>query len=204
MKTKQEIRNFLESQVGKKVNAKAGALNGQCVTLIKALMEFLGVQDPYKARGNAKDAGDRYIAEGIGKEGRGWLTVVVNRSMGGGYGHIWVDLLNEQNYEQNGAKALLTTKGTRPISQAQQFVNFDQWVKPDPKPQPKPEPKPPVDNSIKVGDTVVPTRLVDYNGTHLKQWDKTYTVTQVKGDRAVLSARGAVWAAMNVKDIKKV
>lgn len=63
-------------------------------------------------------------------------------------------------------------------------------------PAPKPE-------GFKVGDVVVPTRLVDYNGTPLVQYDPTYTISQINGDRAVLMARGAVWAAMNTKDIRK-
>lgn len=128
-RTKQEIRDFLESKVGHTcVDKSDPKLNGQCVCLIKNLMEFLGVANPYAARGNARDAGDAYIAQGIGKAGQGWLTICVNRDMGGSYGHVWVDLLNEANYESNGAKALATTKNTRPIKQAQQFVNFDQWV----------------------------------------------------------------------------
>ena len=132
-KTRQEIRNFLDSKVGHTCIDKSDAgLNGQCVCLIKSLMEFIGVGSPYAARGNAKDAGDTYIRQGIGVSGKGWLTIVVNRSMGGGYGHIWIDLINETNYESNGARALVTTKGTRPISQGQQFINFDKWVLPDP------------------------------------------------------------------------
>ena len=131
-RTKQEIRDFLNAQVGKRVNWKAGLFNGQCVSLIKALMEFLGVPNPYKARGHAKDAGDIYIREGIGKAGRGWLTVCVGKK--GKYGHIWIDLMNEANYEQNLNGDLRTHKNTRPISQASQFVNFDQWVKADAKP----------------------------------------------------------------------
>lgn len=134
-RTKQEVRNFLNSQVGKRVNAKAGIYNGQCVTLIKALLEFLGAPNPYAARGNAKDVGDTLINQGIAKNGKGWLNVCVNRSMGviGGirYGHIWVDLDDEANYEQNGAQALSTTKNTRPISQAQQIVNLDKYIKAD-------------------------------------------------------------------------
>lgn len=58
--------------------------------------------------------------------------------------------------------------------------------------------------SFNVGDIVTPTRLVDYSGRVVVQYDKTYTITELKGDRAVLSARGAVWSAMNTKDIKKV
>lgn len=132
-RTKAEIRAFLDRQVGTIVpHPGYPDLNGQCVTLTKALMEFLGVPNPYAARGNAIDAGDTYIRQGLGTEGKGWLTIVVNRDMGyiGGvhYGHIWVDLQGEANYESNGARALYTTKNTRPITQGQQFVNFDKWV----------------------------------------------------------------------------
>ncbi len=54
-----------------------------------------------------------------------------------------------------------------------------------------------------VGDLVIPTRLVDYDGTPLRQYDPVYTITEINGDRAVLSARGQVWAAMNTADIRK-
>ncbi len=58
-------------------------------------------------------------------------------------------------------------------------------------------------DAFKVGDVVVPTRLVDYYGTPLYQWDPAYTITELNGNRAVLSARGQVWAAMNTADIRK-
>lgn len=135
-RSKQEVRDFLNGLVGQSVNAKSGVYKGQCVSLTKALLEFLGVANPYAARGNAKDAGDTYVRQGIAKNGRGWLQVAVNRDMGviGGvrYGHIWIDLSGEANYEQNGARALITTKGTRPLSQAQQIINLDKYIKADP------------------------------------------------------------------------
>lgn len=131
-RTKAEVRAFLNGKVGTKVVDKSNArLNGQCVALIKSLMEFLGVPNAYAARGNAKDAGDTYLRQGIAKAGSGWLNVCVNKGMGGGYGHIWIDLANEANYESNGAKALITTKGTRPITQAQQIINLDKYIKND-------------------------------------------------------------------------
>lgn len=75
-------------------------------------------------------------------------------------------------------------------------------------PAPTPAPTPAPEPEFKVGDIVVPTRLVDYNGTPLVQYDDTYTITQISGDRAVLSAprngQMVVWAAMNTKDIRKV
>lgn len=58
--------------------------------------------------------------------------------------------------------------------------------------------------SYQVGDTVIPTVLVDYDGTPLVQYDDVYTITELIGDRAVLEARGQVWAAMNVANIQKV
>lgn len=135
-RTRAEVRAFLDSCVGK-IMPHPGypSLNGQCVTLTKALMEFLGVPNPYAARGDAINAGDTYLRQGLGTAGKGWLTIVVNRDMGYidgvHYGHIWVDLAGEANYESNGARALYTTKNTRPISQGQQFVNFDKWITED-------------------------------------------------------------------------
>lgn len=136
-RTKAQVVSFLDSQVGQSVNAKSGIYRGQCVSLIKALLEYLGVPDPYAARGNAKDVGDTLLRQNIAENGKGQITVVVNRSMGniGGvtYGHIWIDIGNIANYEQNGNSALYTTKNTRPISQGQQFVNLDKWLaKPEP------------------------------------------------------------------------
>ena len=128
-KTKAEIRAYLDSKVGKKVpDLNNRSLDGQCVAFVKSLLDFLGAPKPYKPRGNAKDVGDSYLREGIAQNGKGWLQVCVNRSMGGGYGHVWIDLSGETNYEQNGAQALHVTKGTRPIRQAVQIVNLDKYV----------------------------------------------------------------------------
>lgn len=66
--------------------------------------------------------------------------------------------------------------------------------------KPTPEPKP---DGFKVGDVVVPIELVDYNGTSLRRYDSVYTITEVIGDRAVLSARGYIWAAMKTSNIRK-
>lgn len=73
----------------------------------------------------------------------------------------------------------------------------DAKLKPAKKPAPAPSKL-----DIGVGSEVVPTRLVDYNGTPVRQYDPSYTVIQLTGNRAILSARGAVWCAMNVKDLK--
>jgi len=134
-RTRQEVRDFLNSLVGLMVNEKCGIYNGQCISLIKALLEFLGAPNPYAGRGNAKDCGDTLVRQGIAANAPGWLNVCVNRDMGlidgVRYGHIWLDLSGEMSFEQNGSRALRTTKNTRPISQAQQIVNLDQYIRED-------------------------------------------------------------------------
>lgn len=67
---------------------------------------------------------------------------------------------------------------------------------------------PVVKPSFNKGDVVVPTKLVNFTGVKLTQYDKTYVITSIHNDRAVLSARRngklIIWAAMNIKNIKKV
>ena len=92
--------------------------------------------------------------------------------------------------EINGDRAVLMARGA--IWAAMNTNNLRKVDAPAPAPA-----------GFKVGDVVVPTRLVDYNGTPLVQYDPTYTISEINGDRAVLTARGAVWAAMNTKDIRK-
>lgn len=70
--------------------------------------------------------------------------------------------------------------------------------------KPTPTPTPTPSREFKIGDRVAPTRLVDYNGTHLRQYDDSYTISELKGNRAVLVARGQVWAAMRTEDLKHV
>lgn len=129
MRTKQEVINFLESKVGTKVVCKGNeSLSGQCVSLIKSLMEFLGVPDPYKARGHAKTVINAYISEGIADPGIGLLTVLSNKDMGGGYGHIWCNAGSGGGvfYESNGAKPLIVTKGK--AYAYDNVCNFDKYL----------------------------------------------------------------------------
>jgi len=118
----------------------------------------------------------------------------------GTYGHvIWFETgntISEYNYADLG------NYNVRDIN----LANYA-WYEikaPETAPEPTPEPAK-TETGFKVGDTVVPTRLVDYNGTKLTQYDKTYVITQLNGNRAVLSALRAnesiVWAAMDTADI---
>ena len=75
------------------------------------------------------------------------------------------------------------------------------------KPAPSPEPPKPSEG-FKVGDYVVPTKLVDYKGTHLIQYDEKYQIIQKDSRGNVLGAvRGTqrpIWAVLPDENIKKV
>lgn len=134
-RTKAEIVAWFNSKVGTTVVDKSNSrLNGQCVALEKNLLDFLGAPNPYAARGNAKDYANKLLSEGIATNGKGWLNVVVNPTMGvvGGnvYGHIWNDI-EGTNWESNGARAVVVTKNTRPAIQGRQWVNLDKWIRGD-------------------------------------------------------------------------
>lgn len=66
----------------------------------------------------------------------------------------------------------------------------------------------PATEGFKIGDVVVPVQLVDYYGTYLVQYDSSYVITDLNGNRAVLSAvrngNKYIWAAMNTNNIKKI
>lgn len=70
------------------------------------------------------------------------------------------------------------------------------------------EPTPTPTKDFKVGDKVVPIKLVDYKGTHLIQYDKEYTIMQIDKRGAVLGAsrngKLQVWAVLKLDNIKKV
>lgn len=130
MRTKKEIVDFLESKVGKGVECKGNpSLDSQCVTLIKALMEFVGVPDPYKSRGHGKDCIAKYLSEGIADKGTGFLSVFSNKDMGSGYGHIWCNAGEGDGiyYESNGSKPLTVTKGK--TYSYDNVCNFDKYIK---------------------------------------------------------------------------
>lgn len=92
-------------------------------------------------------------------------------------------------------KARLTQAGYN-YDAVQAIVNGKLPAKTTPKAAPK-------KSTIAIGSHVKPTKMVDYTGHVLRQWDQYYIVTQLDGDRAVLtSPRGGVWAAMSVKNLE--
>ena len=75
------------------------------------------------------------------------------------------------------------------------------------KPAAQPAPQPaaaPATSGFAVGDTVKPIQLVDYNGNGLASYHSTYQISELHGDRAVLTAGGQVWAAMRTSNLSKV
>lgn len=166
---------------------------------------------------SARDAMNASKREGTFHEGLDIPTdvaVPIFAETGSPYAHVMVDYYGDV---YSDGKYLPSLKGMTVIgwSETLNDARIVSWVEepapapaPEPTPEPTPEPAPaPVDEGFKVGDIVVPTRLVDYNGTPLKQYDDTYTITQIDGDRAVLSAprngQMVVWAALNIRDIRK-
>ncbi|MGG5343350.1 hypothetical protein [Enterococcus sp. AZ192] len=125
-KTLGEVRSFLDSLIGKvTVDKSNSALNGQCVSLIKNVLEFVGAPNPYAARGNAKDIPSTYTTQGIAKVGSGTLNIAVNRNGGGGYGHVWVKI-GSDSWQANWAGfPVKKNVGEDPITD---ILNLDQWI----------------------------------------------------------------------------
>lgn len=157
---------------------------------------------------SARDAMNASKARGTFHEGLSDIPqdvdVPLYAETGSPYAHVMVDV---HGSVYSDGKYLPSFTGMSIVGWSEELndVRVVEWqedpVPTPPQPQPTPEPQP---EEFKVGDVVVPTRLVDYDGTPLVQYDDNYTIIQINGDRAVLSARGAVWCAMNTKDIKKV
>lgn len=57
--------------------------------------------------------------------------------------------------------------------------------------------------SIAVGDKVKVIKAIDFNGKPFKTWYSTYTVMELKGNRAVIGVSGVVTAAINTANIRK-
>lgn len=127
----------------------------------------------------------------------------------GDYGHTGMVL--------DSANNMVNDANWSPLRVATHYLNLDamgatyccppEMLPPEPTPTPTPQPTP-EPTEFKVGDKVVPTALVDYNGTPLIQYDDYYTISEIDGHRAVLTAERngvpVVWAAMNTANLRKL
>lgn len=230
----EKLKEILDGVVGQFVIDDGDIFRGQCTRLPKYFCQQCGINWQGKT-GDGKNVVDTLVNTYGGYYGESvcGYRIASAEVKGNSNGHCWVELLVDGQwtiYEQNIPNAGTTTanfgegvvysvsKSNTPYKYAYNIRYagspiIDAFVvantpEPTPEPQPTPEPKPePVKEEFKESDIVVPTRLVDYNGTPLKQYDDTYVITQLIGDRAVLSANRngklIVWAAMNTNDIKK-
>lgn len=175
---------------------RMGKTPGMCLQNVRL---GYGIAPKYAS---ARDAMNASKARGTFHEGLNDIPndvdVPIYAETGSPYAHVMVDV---HGAVYSDGKYLPSFAGMSIVGWSEELndVRVVEWVE-ETVPAPAPEPAP---EEFKVGDVVVPTRLVDYDGTPLVQYDDTYTITQINGDRAVLSARGAIWAAMNTNDIRK-
>lgn len=103
--SKISLEQFVNETKGTAVDVPWGTntkLKGQCVSLVQSYIERC-LEQPAKARGNAKDWINTYVAEGLGvitdSPRKGDLLVFPNEA--NGYGHIAIYVNEEALYDQN-------------------------------------------------------------------------------------------------------
>lgn len=143
-----------------------------------------------------------YLINNCGYVACGKINGAIFAMAGGDYGHtgMVVDAANNVVNDANWSPLVVSTHYLNLEAVGATYCCPPSLL---PKPEPKPEP---VQEKFKVGDLVVPIKLVDYDGTRLIQWDSYYTISELKGDRAVLTAPRngvpVVWAAMNTNNLE--
>lgn len=221
------LKAILDGVLGQFVCEDGGIFRGQCPQLPKYMARKCGVDWPGKT-GNGNKLVDTVVALGgyYGESPKGYRICSCDVS-GSNNGHTWVEIkingqwvIYEQNVKREGTVSANFGCGT--VYSVSTTTQAGSWRKnaryaghptidafidahPDPKPEPTPTPTP-EPAKFKVGDTVIPTKWVDYNGTPLKQTRDYYFISEINGDRAVLRAdnlNGPVYAAMNTANLKK-
>lgn len=185
--------------------SKMGTREGYCLQNVRLAYGIPPKYADAKSAMNASKRAGTFHTDGVPKG----IAVPLFAETGSPYGHVMVCDANGDVYSDG--KYLPSFKGMTVLGWSEtlndvrivEYVNEPVPVPPQPTPAPTPEPEP----EFKVGDKVVPTKLVDYTGTSLTQYDDYYIITQINGDRAVLSAdrdgQMIVWAAMNIGNIRK-
>ena len=182
--------------------SKMGTRQNYCLQNVRLAY---GIPPKYADAKSAMNASKRegtFHTDGVPKG----IAVPLFADTGSPYGHVMV--CDKDGSVYSDGKYLGSFKGMTVLgwSETLNDVRIVEYVK-DPEPTP-PAPEPEPEPEFKVGDKVVPTKLIDYNGTPLVQYDDYYIITQLSGDRAVLSAdrdgQMIVWSAMNTANIRKV
>lgn len=100
------LERFIQNTKGTKVGVPWNPnLTGQCVSLVQQYINQC-LNQPMKARENAKDWKNSYVREGLGKivsNPRKGDLLVYGENMGGGYGHIAIYVDKNRMYDQNNA-----------------------------------------------------------------------------------------------------
>lgn len=182
-------------------------LKGQCVTLVQNYI-YSCLGQPYTARGDAKDWIYTYVNEGLGHTSSDQQDgdIIVFPNEGNGYGHIGIwyknNIYDQNNLRHDNGLAGLCNVFSWDFVTLRPNVSLPKEDKPK---ENKPKPK---DDSFKVGDKVKVKELIDYNGTGLISYDDYYIITELVGDRAVLSAERdgelIVWSAVNISNLIKI
>lgn len=188
--------------------SKMGTTPGLCLQNVRI---GYGIGPKYASARDAMNASKRAGTFHDGLDIPTNVAVPIFAETGSPYAHVMVDYYGDVYSDGKHLSSLagMTVVGWSETLNDERVVEWvaDPVPAPTPAPEPTPEPTPEPDDGFKVGDVVVPTKLVDYNGTPLVQYDDNYTITQISGDRAVLSAprngQMVVWAAMNTNDIRK-
>lgn len=106
--SKISLEKFIEKTKGKQIDVpwvnKPSRLKGHCVSLIQCYIQDC-LEQPARARGNAKRWKETYVNEGLGtivttpKKG----DILVFLEQGGGYGHLAIYIDSNTMYDQNNA-----------------------------------------------------------------------------------------------------
>lgn len=106
--SKISLEKFIANTKGTQVDVSfphTSNLKGQCVSLIQEYLRQC-LEQPDKARGNAKDWINTYVAEGLGTRvndlKKGDIIVFPNEAQG--YGHIAIYIRENITYDQNNAR----------------------------------------------------------------------------------------------------
>ena len=144
--SKISLRTFILNTQGKKVGVPWDESRhvGQCVSLAQQYISQC-LEQPAKARGNAKDWDESYVREGLGnitKNPQYGDLIVFNPPYAGTYGHIAIFIDNNTMYDQNNGSHDNRCAGFAKMMRGGVYIHPNAELKPnceDPDLQQRPE-----------------------------------------------------------------